>query len=138
MSHQGPDALRDRLLEATSGLFFSTESDRPFEFVRLGAADAIASVTPARIAELAGRPGDRAMEWPFTRFLARHIERVDPLDVRAMQSVPRYEGLANVLESAFGAVRVFRIGAVEIRVLALGNDPVTGELAGLGTYAVET
>ena len=55
-----------------------------------------------------------------------------------MLSVPRYESLASALTAAFGTVRVFRIGSVEVRVLALGNDPVTGELAGLGTYAVET
>lgn len=130
--------MRDRLLEATSGLLFSTESDRPFEFVRLGSAESITALTPARVAELVGRPGERAAEWPFARFLARHIERVDPLDVRAMLSVPRYESLASALTAAFGTVRVFRIGSVEVRVLALGNDPVTGELAGLGTYAVET
>jgi hypothetical protein len=106
--------------------------------VRLGSAEPVAGVTPARIAELVGRRDERATEWPFARFLARHIERVDPMDVRAMQAVPRYESLAGVLESAFGTVRVFRIGAVEVRILALGNDPVTGELAGLGTYAVET
>jgi hypothetical protein len=106
--------------------------------VRLGVAEPIGSVTPARIAEVIGRAGERATEWPFARFLARHIERVDPLDVRAMQSVPRYEGLASALTVAFATVRVFRIGSVEVRVLALGNDPVTGELAGLGTYAVET
>lgn len=132
------DALRDRLLGASYGLSFSTESDRPFEFVRLGASDPIESITPARVGELIGQPGARATEWPLTRFLARHIERVDRLDKQAAALVPRYESLEVALRAALGIVRVFRIGQVEIRVLALGNDPATGEIAGLSTVAVET
>lgn len=132
------DRLRERLLAASRELLFSTESDRPFEFVRLGVSEPITGVTAARIAEVIGRPGERATEWPFARFLARHIERVDPLDQAARELVPRYEDLSTALRESLGVVRVFRIGEVEIRVLALGNDPKTGELAGLSTFAVET
>ncbi|MEO5567859.1 MAG: nuclease A inhibitor family protein [Gemmatimonadaceae bacterium] len=132
------DLLRDRLLSASAGLLFSTESDRPFEFIRLGARDPISAVMPARIAELVGQPAAHAAEWPFERFLARHIDRVDPLDHRARELTPRYEDLESALRQSLGAVRVFRIGKVEIAVLAIGNDPETGELAGLSTVAVET
>ncbi|HET9426216.1 MAG TPA: nuclease A inhibitor family protein [Gemmatimonadaceae bacterium] len=132
------DALRDRLELAAEGLLFSTESDRPFEFIRLGAREAVESLTPARVAEMVGRPDDRAAEWPLSRFLARHIERADVHDARAQALVPRYEDLESALRTALGTIRVFRIGAVEIQVLAIGNDPATGELAGLATVAVET
>lgn len=132
------DALRDRLTCASAGLLFSTESDRPFEFIRLGARDSIAEVTPARVAEVAGRGGERATEWPLTRFLARHIARVDSADSHAQALIPRYEDLEKALTAALGTVRVFRIGAVEVLILAVGNDPETGELAGLATTAIET
>jgi hypothetical protein len=132
------DRLRDRLEAASAGLLFSTESDRSFTFVRLAARTPVGELTPARVAELVGAPGAKAREWPIERFLARHIARVDPLDERARALIPRYESLDGVLRAALGPVRVFRIGEVEIRVLALGNDPATGELAGLETVAVET
>ena len=38
------DALRDRLELAAAGLLFSTESDRPFEFIRLGAREPVESL----------------------------------------------------------------------------------------------
>jgi hypothetical protein len=132
------DILGERLIAASRDLLFSTESDRPFEFVRLGAADRIGAVTPERIAALIGQPGARAKEWPFVRFLARHIERVDPADTRARAAIPRYENLESALVDALGEVRVFRVGEIEVQVLAIGNDPATGELAGLATVAVET
>ena len=132
------DALRTRLESASADLLFSTESDRPFTFIRLGVREPITSLTPARVAELLGAPDTKAREWPVERFLARHIARVDPSDDVAIALVPRYEALDDDLRDALGTVRVYRIGEVEIRVLALGNDPATGELAGLETVAVET
>lgn len=132
------DALRSRLEAATAGLLFSTESDRPFVFVRFPARDPVGSLTPERVALLVGVPGAKAREWPVDRFLARHIARVDPSDERSRALIPRYEALEDALLGALGAVRVFRVGEVEIQVLALGNDPATGELVGLATVAVET
>jgi hypothetical protein len=35
-------------------------------------------------------------------------------------------------------VRVIRHGRAEVRCLVLGNDPVSGEIAGLETVAVES
>jgi hypothetical protein len=133
-----PDVLRERLEAATAGLLFSTESDRPFVFVRLAACEPVSSLTPERVAALAGEPGAKAREWPLERFLARHITRVDALDERSRALIPRYEALETALRGALGRVRVFRVGEVEIRVLALGNDPASGELVGLETVAVET
>src|SRR4051812_45130664 len=132
------DALGERLRAASAGLLFSTESDRPFEFIRLGVSDPVASLTPVRVAEIVRRSGEKATEWPLVRFLARHIERTDPADARARAMIPRYEDLETALTAALGTVRVFRIGKVEVLILALGNDPETGELAGLSTIAVET
>lgn len=132
------DTLRARLEAASAGLLFSTESDRPFAFVRLAARVPVASLTAEQVAQLIGAPDAKAREWPMARFLARHIVWVDPSDLRSRALIPRYEALDDALRGALGTVRVFRIGEVEIRVLALGNDPATGELVGLETVAVET
>jgi hypothetical protein len=107
-------------------------------FVRFPDRQSVTALTPARVAALIGEPSARAREWPLERFLARHIARVDASDTQSRALIPRYEELESALSSALGIVRVFRIGEVEVRVLALGNDPATGELAGLETVAVET
>jgi hypothetical protein len=70
--------------------------------------------------------------------LEQHIARVDPQDARSRALIPRYEALAEALTGSFPLLRVFRIGTIEIRVLMLGNDPLTGEISGLSTVAVET
>jgi hypothetical protein len=133
------DVLRIELEQAADGLVYSSESDRPFTFVRLaGVTTPIGSLTPAAVAAAAGSPGARAEELSLSRFLAPHLSQYDPADVRAGALIPRYEALRDLLTTRLGRVRVFRLGAIEIRCLVLGNDPRTGELAGVETVAVET
>lgn len=133
------DELREALERATHGLTYGSESDRPFEFVRFtGDTRPVATLQPADVAALIGLLNARATERPIDRFLAHHIARVDPLDARSVALAPRYRELQNLLRQRFGLLRLFRVGEIEIQVLALGNDPVTGELAGLATVAVET
>jgi hypothetical protein len=133
------DALRTRLEGATEGLVYSSESDRPFEFVRFpGANVPLADLTPDEIASITDSLGANVTEITLEELFARHIDRVDMQDVEARRLIPRYEALRDTLREAFGAVRVFRLGTTEVRCLVLGNDPETGELAGLETVAVET
>jgi len=133
------DALRARLESAAEGLVYSSESDRPFEFVRFpGANIPLADLTPDEVAMITDSLGANVTEITLDELLARHIERVDMQDVEARRLIPRYEALRDTLRQSFRAVRVFRLGATEVRCLVLGNDPETGELAGLETVAVET
>lgn len=133
------DTLRDRLEQLSDGLVYSSESDRPFRFVRLhGAREPVAALTPARVAELAEAPGAPVREWPAARLLLQKIGAVDPQDHVGRALAPRYAALEDELHRLLPGWRVFRVGAVEVRVLALGNDPATGELAGLETVAIET
>lgn len=136
MSH---DALRTRLEEAAHGLTYASESDRPFEFVRLrGTTTAIAALHPADLAALLGTPQAPCAESALDRVMARHLSGVDPSDTEAKALVPRYDALVRTLVESLPGLRVFRVGEVEVRILFLGNDPANGELAGLGTVAVET
>ena len=133
------DELRTRLESAAEGLVYSSESDRPFEFVRFpGANVPISGLTPDAIASITDSLGANVTETTLDELLARHIDRVDMQDVEARRLIPRYEGLRDMLRQSFGTVRVFRLGTIEVRCLVLGNDPDTGELAGLETVAVET
>ena len=133
------DALREELEGATGGLLYGSESDRPFEFVRFaGDTRPVATLEPADVATLIGMAGARATERPAQRYLEQHAARFDPQDARSVALAPRYRALQNLLRQRFPTLRVFRVGEIEIHVLALGNDPVTRELAGLATVAVET
>jgi hypothetical protein len=133
------DALRTRLEAAADGLLFSSESDQPFRFIRLnGVTTPLGALTPDDVAALVGASGARAREVTLDQLLAPHLVRVDPMDVRSRALIPSYEALAAAIREAFPAVRVFRMGEIEIRCLVLGNDPLSGELAGLETLAIET
>lgn len=133
------DALQARLERAAEGLVYSSESDRPFEFVRFpGANVPIADLTLDEVASLTDSLGADVTEITLDELLARHIERVDVQDVQARALIPRYESLRDTLRQSLGAVRVFRLGNVEVRCLVLGNDAESGELAGLETVSVET
>lgn len=132
------DALRSRLESAAEGLVYSSESDRPFEFVRFGANVPVARLTPDEVASITDSLGANVSEISLDELLARHIERVDMQDAEARRMIPRYEALRDTIRHRLGIVRVFRLGTTEVRCLVLGNDPATGELAGLETVSIET
>jgi hypothetical protein len=133
------DTLRAALESAAKDLLYGSESDRPFEFVRFaGDKRSVAALSPTDVALLIGAAGAPASEMPPARYLEQHTTTFDPEDARSVELAPRYRALVATLRKSFLVWRVFRVGAVEIRVLALGNDRETGELAGLATVAVET
>lgn len=133
------DPLRDTLEAAMSDLVFSSESDRPFTFIRYPATTIdIGLLTADEVASLDDALGAEVEEITLDELLARHIDRVDVLDRRSQGLIPRYEALRDTLRRSLVGVRVFRIGRREVRCLVIGNDPATGELAGMETVAVET
>jgi hypothetical protein len=130
--------MRDELAAAINGLVYSSESDRPFAvFFREGAA-ADGPLDAARVAALAGAAEDDVVEeQTLDRFFARHIDMVDPLDRLARERLPRYEALKRLLTERLSDVRVYRIGRVRIRCLAVGRDDA-GNVVGVETVAIET
>jgi hypothetical protein len=136
---RAPDSLRDRIERATAGLMYSSESDRPFEFRRFpGVTIPVARLSPTELAALAGARGGEVRELSRDELLARHIEPVDALDAESQRLIPRYEALRDAIRESLEDVRVVRHGRIEVRCLVLGNDPATGEIAGVETIAVET
>ena len=133
------DTLRATLEGAAKGLLYGSESDRPFEFVRFPEdRRSVAALSPTDVALLIGAAGARASEMSAARYLEQHTTSFDQADPRNVELAPRYRALAATLRKSFPILRVFRVGEVEILVVALGNDRETGELAGLSTVAVET
>ena len=126
------------LCEAVSGLLYTSEGDEPFQevFVALGAA-----TWPLRadqIMQIVGyAPEVKVEERTLDEFLARHIERADPLDEKMQVMRPRFESLRATLRAMLRDLRVFRVGAVEVRCYVVGADSV-GNLAGLVTTAFES
>jgi len=86
---------------------------------------------------IAEAPEVKVEERTLDEFLARHIERADPLDAKMQEMRPRFETLRATLRAKLRDVRVFRVGAVEVRCYVVGADSV-GNLAGLVTTAFES
>lgn len=130
--------LRSRFESAADGLVYTSESDRPFEWLFLENAGAGWPYDADELARRVGaRDGERIEERSLDDFFRRHIETSDPYDVRAQQIRPRYESLKALVSSALRHPRVVRIGSIEVRCLIVGSDG-QGNLAGLSTVAIET
>jgi hypothetical protein len=133
------DQLRERIERAADGLVYSSKSDRPFEFRRFPAvAIPVARLSATELASLAGARGGDVQEITLDELLARHIEHVDAHDVESQRLIPRYEAFRDAIRESLADVRVVRHGRLEVRCLVLGNDPATGEIAGVETQAVES
>lgn len=130
--------LRRRLEQAAEGLVYSSESDRPFEYVIFPRISITPVLTWDRFAEVIGAPlGTATGERSLDEFFARHIERSDPYDERAQAIRPRYEALRSTLRDRLRDARVFRVGTIEVRCYVVGWDE-HANLVGLATTAIET
>lgn len=128
---------RQRLEEASAGLTYTSESDRPFAwYFRAGPVADPLAVDGIRAA-LGVAPTVRVEERDLDDFFARHIEWVDPYDSAAMALVPRYEQLRATVREVLRDPRVFRVGRIEIDCYIVGFDRA-GNLVGLTTVAIET
>ena len=134
-----PTPLRARLEAAADGLVFSSEGDHPFHFVEIDAgADRWPASAAAFAAIIGAGRGEQVEEIELQEFLARHVERVDPLDSAAQALRPRYDALRQTLRAELEDLRVFRVGQVRVRCYAVGVDPASGRVVGLETLAIET
>lgn len=131
-------ALRRRLEEAADGLVYTSESDRPFEWVCFPGAGALWPMSAGEFAALVGAAlGAPVEERTLEHFFERHTDNVDPYDTESRKLRPRYRHLRDTLRQALAEVRVFRVGTVEIDCYVVGGDG-EGNVAGLRTVAIET
>jgi hypothetical protein len=132
------DALRERIERAAEGLCYTGPSGHPFEFRRFpGIAIPVARLSATELAALAGARGGDVQEITLDELLARHIDRVDARDAESQRLMPRYRALRDAIRESLENVRVVRHLGLEVRCLVLGNDPATGEVAGVETIAAD-
>lgn len=129
--------LRDELERASSGLVYSSESDRPFEFFSLPYPGKSASPSSSDFARLVKALPESPIEIrSIENFFARHTTMSDPYDGEAQRIRPRYEELVRLLSQRLRDVKAYRIGKSEVSWYVAGLD-AHGNLAGLKTTAVE-
>ena len=134
----GDPKLRQELERASSGLVYSSESDRPFEFFFLPYPGKSGSPSAADFARLVGAlPGSQVELRTLESFFARHTTTSDPYDGEAQRIRPRYEELMRALSTRLRDVKVYRVGKIEITCYVAGLD-ANGNLAGLKTISIET
>lgn len=135
---EGDPKLREELERASSGLVYSSESDRPLEFFSLPYPGKRASPSATDFARLVAAPAESPVEArSLEHFFARHTTTSDPYDTEAQKIRPRYEELVRVLTRSLRDARVYRVGKIEIACYVAGLD-AHGNLAGLKTIAIET
>ena len=123
------DALRARIERAVEELGHRREPERAFEFRRFtGITIPVTRLTPVELASLGGARGGDVQELTLEELLVRHVERTD-IAVGGLS--PRCEALRDAIHASLDDVRVVRHGSTEVRCFVLGNDPATGEIAGL-------
>ena len=128
------DTVRERIERAAEGLVYSPTARRPFEFRRFsGIAIPVTQLSATELASLAGARGAEVQELTLDAFLARHIERAAPNDAESQLHAARFAALRDAILDALEDVRVVRHHGLEVRCLVLGNDPSSGEIAGVET-----
>jgi len=128
------DPIRERIERAAEGLVYSAAARRPFEFHRFpGIMIPVTRLSATELASLAGARGGEVHEVTLDAFLARHIERAGPPESESHRLAARFESLRDAIRGSLDDVRVVRHFGVEVRCLVLGNDPATGEIAGVAT-----
>ena len=125
------EEILTELARAADGLWYMSESDYPLEPVRL---EGPGEPSPGRLRELAGAGADACVE---TRSLEDFFRDAAAVRVGPPPTPASFEGVLRVLGENLSDIRVYRIGAVNIAVYALGRS-AGGNWLGISTRVVET
>ena len=121
------------LSEATRGLLYMSESDYPFEPLRLEGEP-----TPVRLRALAGAAGDApVLTLSLEEFFRAPVSEPDRKGGAELASARRLQSLARALAENLSEVRAYKVGRINMPVYVLGRSP-RGSWLGLSTRVVET
>ena len=124
-----------RLEALVAGLLFVSESDSPLRVVQLGPSPDLDVPTLLRAL---GKPITTPItQQPLSALFDRTVQDQPWHGPSEHATVERYRALTSFLTSALEAVRVFRIGQIEVEVYALGRTS-DGRWLGVATTLVET
>lgn len=121
------------LKKATEGLMFMSESDYPFEIVRLeGEPD------QQRLRELGAAAADAPVETrSLEEFFRAAASEPEWKKGEELATARRFQSLVRLLKENLSEARVYRVGEINIAVFILGKS-AEGNWLGLQTRVVET
>lgn len=129
--------MLDDLRQASDGLLFPSESDRPFVPTARPDLSGV-DLSDDEVRAWANRPDGSPVERVELDYLFRNtaFEKEWHDDVQKA-NVERFANLIAVLRDRLGDVRAYRVGRIEVAILIAGRAP-DGTWAGLLTEAIET
>ncbi len=126
----------DRLKTATTDLYWSSESDYPFEIVTW---DRDVEMTPTAL--LARSDPDFDLDSTSSSSLADLFAPMliveDWYEAAELANVDRYRQLLQTIEANLSDLKVFRFGEVEVNIYIVGKTD-NGDVIGLKTRSIET
>ena len=136
MLNKTDEQILTALARAVEGLWFMSESDYPFETVRLDMTD---EPGPESLRELAGAEGNvsvemRQVEEFFREGAAVRVTGEGPNKTAGPAS---FADVVRVLKENLADIRVYRVGEINIPVYVIGRSG-SGTWMGLQTRVVET
>ena len=125
------EEILTELARAADGLWYMSESDHPLEPVRL---EGPGEPSPGRLRKLAGAGADARVE---TRSLEGFFRDAAAVRTGTQPTPASFGGVLRALGENLTDIRVYRVGAVNIAVSALGRS-ACGNWLGVSTRVVET
>jgi hypothetical protein len=123
--------LRFRFQEATANLLYMSETDAPLDIVELDAEP-----DASELRRLADAPDAPVAETTMEEFFQSQTAEYDGASPERRESAGRYRALRQMMDQELSDIRVWRVGAVEIRVFAIGR--AAEGWMGIATSIVET
>ena len=129
------DELFGALTEATAGLLMMSESDYPFEVVRWDGSEQLSPdyLRRAAGADAAAQVEETTVE-EFFRIPAGEQEWKGESEIATAR---RYQHLRRLLTENLEALKVYRVGEINIGVYVVGRS-TAGNWLGVSTRVVET
>lgn len=126
--------LVEELKEATRGLLFMSESDRPLDVFVWGRAEP----TPEWVRGRAGADSSAPFETRDAReFFRASASEPDWKGEEELAVARRFQSLLRLLETSLADLKVYRVGEVDAAVYVAGRAP-SGNWLGVSTRVVET
>jgi hypothetical protein len=129
------EQILKELERGSAGLLFMSESDYPFEVVRL---DSVDEITEPYLRALTKENADAPVEVKSLEdFFGRAASEADWKGAAELETAKSYQALMRVLKEDLEDVRVYKVGKINIPVYIIGRSP-GGNWLGLSTRVVET
>ncbi len=130
-----PAPLAPELIDACEGLFYISETDAPITSIAID-GDGIA--TRDELLRALGWDGNAPVEdISAEQFFAKLTAEKDWHGDREKKRTTQFRRINEILTNTLTDLKVFRIGATQIKIFAVGRDK-NGDVSGIETYAVET